>query len=237
MIIWLISFPLTLLPALMGIMFINNGVNYWVTFKSTARWTQVPAVIQHLELIPRSGRTGTHYKVKTEYSYHYSGINYNSKRFDIFPSNWVNNNNPLLVKQVKRSDDIYCFVNPDNPGEAVLIRNLQPDVIGFTALGLLFFIISVYFAISTSSIIFCSKETLDRLKKDYSPRGWFFLFLSVSSVITLLNSFLLHNILGCEIALYFNLAAIFAVLVTCIFLSLKRFRKRRAKKGTERANV
>lgn len=123
---------------LFGTLFLGAGcaVGYFafhmVTVYLHARhWTEVPATIQHVDLQRHRGsKGGTSYKVVCTYAYTFEGHEYTSEQVGIgFGSDnigsWQQSTYHRLRAAHQRHQSVPCFVNPADPAEALLDREIR----------------------------------------------------------------------------------------------------------------
>lgn len=131
------------------------GKPLWLCQQS-ARWVECPAVVIHSELkASRGGKGGPTYRVLISYSYEVDGNRYTSDRYDFFMSRLSSN----LGYNIKRKavDDFpvgkhtTCLVNPINPSEAVICRDIFYRQFIFAIFPVILFIIGIAFLKSAIS--------------------------------------------------------------------------------------
>ena len=109
---------------------------YWnlFTWLNMRHWEEVPAQITSAELDHVHGDDGTTYRALATYKYEYKGQSFTGNRVGIH--NWGSDNlgrwqrdTAQRLKQLRQRGDVHlCFVNPQNPEESVLDRNLRPPI-------------------------------------------------------------------------------------------------------------
>ena len=121
----------------------------------SASWESVPAAVTASQLAEstrynRSGKPS--YTIKIEYRYEYNGKNCTGDRYDFFRSrnryysfgelDMLNivNNHPAGKK-------ITCLVNPENPAESVISRELYYPMLAFGIIPVVLFCIGISIAI------------------------------------------------------------------------------------------
>ncbi len=122
-------------------------------------WVETPATIEHLELQIHDGGEGTTYDVDCRYSYVFSGQTFQGTRVGLAEGSdnigsWQRTTYERLRKHHEglESDPVSCWVNPDNPQEAVLDRELRWGlflfhllfVVVFGGIGLAFALVPVW---------------------------------------------------------------------------------------------
>ncbi len=113
----------------------------WANMRS---WQEVPARLEHVELVTiRSGDSDTK-NVVVEYVYEWQGQRYQGKRVSLHTSNdsigsFHEQTYAELTGYRNRNETFRCYVNPRNPEQAVLYRNMRIEVAGMTlAFGVVF---------------------------------------------------------------------------------------------------
>ena len=104
----------------------------WVKVSS---WREVPAYITHADLEVHSDSDSTTKQVKARYRYHFEGKNYTGTRVSLHRgSDNIGSFQENVYQELEehhRSGEAYrCFVNPDNPGESILIRKIRMEMLG-----------------------------------------------------------------------------------------------------------
>ena len=146
-----------------ALMFIAGGIFlFFVLFYrplsnvyKSASWESVPAVVTASKLAERIGfnrSSKPSYTIKIEYRYEYNGKNCTGDRYDFFRSrnryysfgelDMLNivNNHPAGKK-------ITCLVNPENPDESVISRELYYPALVFVIIPVVLFCIGISIAI------------------------------------------------------------------------------------------
>ncbi len=97
-------------------------------------WEEVPAFIQEVRLETSHDSDGSTYRATARYRYTYGGQEYTGERVAI--GSGSDNLGPFQQKVWRElapyegSDTPFrCFVNPENPSEAVLYRQLRPEML------------------------------------------------------------------------------------------------------------
>ncbi len=133
---------------------VGVGMLGWMAFTLTRcvgmqSWTEVPALILRADLVSKTssssnGGSSTTYKVEAKYEYEYEGKTYTGTRVSIHGgSDNIGSFHQRIHRQLdehRRSETPFrCYVNPENPSEAVLFRSLRVELLGMQALfGLVF---------------------------------------------------------------------------------------------------
>jgi len=122
-------------------------------------WVETPATIEHLELEVHSGQDSTTYRVDCRYSYVFNGQTFQGTRAGLADgSDNIGSWQQTTYERLRRhhegveSDPVSCWVNPDNPQEAVLDRELRWGlllfhllfVVVFGGIGLAFALVPVW---------------------------------------------------------------------------------------------
>jgi hypothetical protein len=100
-------------------------------------WEKTPANIIELDV----KTNGYSYFIETLYKYTYNDEQYQSTRFTLVKSFEEKSVQKALIGQVKSRIPPYCFVNPDNPSESVLLKSLPQSVNLFIPIGMCFMLV------------------------------------------------------------------------------------------------
>ncbi|MFN3713972.1 MAG: DUF3592 domain-containing protein [Alcanivoracaceae bacterium] len=110
----------------------------------SAHWDQVPARLHEVALISSRGSDSTTYRVQVRYDYDYRGRRYQGDRasYDTGSDNIGDDQARLAARleQVHRAGhEVMVWVNPDNPVESLLVRELRWNKLLFgSVFGLIF---------------------------------------------------------------------------------------------------
>jgi hypothetical protein len=119
---------------------------------ASGHWQQTPCRIITAEVGSHSDSDGTTYSIDITYEYQFAGGTYRSSKY-YFSSGSSSgySNKARIVNEYKTAANPVCFVNPDNPSEAVLVR-------GFRA-GLLFALFpAVFLVIGVGGVVLFLKK-------------------------------------------------------------------------------
>jgi hypothetical protein len=101
-------------------------------------WRELPCVVDSSQVVVHSGDDGSTYSVEVVYRYFYDGREYTSNRYDFsVGSTGARKGKEAIVARHPAGTETRCFVNPDQPTEAVLHRGWAQTMF-FGAFGLLF---------------------------------------------------------------------------------------------------
>ncbi|SIS43670.1 Protein of unknown function [Thalassolituus maritimus] len=108
----------------------------------TSGWTQIPATLQRIDIEYHHGDTTT-YSLEGLYSYRVNGLDYSSSRisYDESPDNigdW-HATTESKIRRASASQALTAWVNPDNPSESYLVRDIRWEKIGFMMIFVLVF--------------------------------------------------------------------------------------------------
>ena len=131
----LIALAGTVLLICLGLWLISEAVHPISRWSQTKDWIEVEARINKLELRERSSRYGTNYWIITNYSYDYQGRTFQGTKvgFELYSPS------PSAYKAIKKRPISICYINPANPGDAVLYRGVSIPSIISNVIGALFF--------------------------------------------------------------------------------------------------
>ena len=129
--------------ALVGIFFGAKSVRNFSDAHSMKNWQQVPAKIISAELKEKHSDKSTTFYIDVLYQYLFSGVPYEGSKVNISGGGESGSHYPDLFKKLddcKNSGKNYrCFVNPNNPGQAILNNKLRTvDYAIFPAVAILF---------------------------------------------------------------------------------------------------
>lgn len=115
-----------------------TGLILWslMTWAAMQRWEEMPAMIHTADLVVNRGSDSTSYNVKASYSYEWEGTTYQGDRVAISSSSdnighFHQRAHQELEQHKERKEPFRCYVNPRNPHESVLYRNLRIEILGF----------------------------------------------------------------------------------------------------------
>ncbi|BES72274.1 hypothetical protein RE428_32920 [Marinobacter nanhaiticus D15-8W] len=105
---------------------------------TSAGWQRVPATLEHIELRTHYGDDSTTWSVETRYRYRFNGRDYMGDRagYDTGSDN-IGDYHSNLVYRMKRAGQqgpVNIWVNPNDPAQSLLVRELRCDKLFFTVL-------------------------------------------------------------------------------------------------------
>jgi hypothetical protein len=120
---------------------VGVGVTCWVAslyqrHLAMQSWAEVPATITSAELIThrskgKNGRETVSYEAVAKYDYEVAGRKYSGNRVDLLGQNSTNELEQRAHAETKKHLDNHtpfrCYVNPDDPGESILFRELPGE--------------------------------------------------------------------------------------------------------------
>ena len=108
-----------------GLMFVM-GARPMIQVVRAHSWIETPCHITSSTLEVNSSSDGTTYRVAITYEYEFAGHNYRGDRYDFsFGSSSGRDGKQEAVRSYPAGSDRMCFVNPGEPTESVLNRNLD----------------------------------------------------------------------------------------------------------------
>ncbi|HEY7368599.1 MAG TPA: DUF3592 domain-containing protein [Thermoanaerobaculia bacterium] len=118
------------LPAFLGLFFVvGAAVFYFAFFRpglkvfASRSWPQVPARVISSEVGSHTGDDSTTYSVDVLYEYEFGGRTFRSKRYEFLGgSSSGYDGKAAIVARYPAGSTTVCFVNPEDPTEAVLHR-------------------------------------------------------------------------------------------------------------------
>lgn len=118
-------------------------VNPVIKYSTSASWVETPCVIESSRVRSHDSDDGTTYSVDILYRYEFNGRTYKSNQYDFMGgSSSGYRGKEDVVRQYPRGKKTMCFVNPDDPAEAVLHRGFSPMML-FGLIPLVFLVIGV----------------------------------------------------------------------------------------------
>ena len=108
-------------------------------------WRETPATVLSCNLqVSHSSKGGSSYRVEARYQYEVAGVRHTGDRVSLYSgSDNIGSFQRDLYETLKRAMDrkepTTCWVNPQNPGEAVLSGKLRPEMLLFMQLFVLAF--------------------------------------------------------------------------------------------------
>ena len=122
-------FSIFLLAGL-GFLFVICIRPAWKSLEARS-WVEVPCVIQSSEVGSHRDSDGTTYSVKIRFKYWYDDVEYESDRYQFLKmSSSGRKGKAAIVKKYPPGAETVCFVDPDNPEDAVIYRGL-PSMMWF----------------------------------------------------------------------------------------------------------
>ncbi len=125
-------------------------------------WPAVPCTILDSEVRAHAGDDGDTYSVGVLYTYTFGGREYKSNRYRFLGgSTGAHADKERIVRRLTPLTRTVCYVNPENPAEAVLDRDFSSDYL-FGFVPLLFVVIGLGGIIFTLRGAFASGQSLRR---------------------------------------------------------------------------
>lgn len=126
-----------------GIFMLWMVISTLVEWHQAKQWVENPAYILETDLITRSGsssgsskKTKT-YQVTARYRYTFNNKTYESTKIsvDVRGSDNIGNFHQAIYAELatyrEKDQPFRCYINPDNPAETVLYRNVRWNLLGF----------------------------------------------------------------------------------------------------------
>ena len=133
------------LPFTVGGLFVAflavRSLSGWIEVRD---WVPTPARIVHAELEVNHGDDSTTYEAVARYEYDWDGVRFSGDRVSLhFGSDNIGSFHEEAYSELARhkstGEPFICFVNPDDPADAILYRNLRWGLFGFMAIFALIF--------------------------------------------------------------------------------------------------
>lgn len=124
-------------------LFLNIVPNLF-TWQQMKSWPQVSARLQHAELVIDSSGSSTTYSTNARYLYQYQGKQYTGERVAIMDGSdnigdFQLNLGHELTEAWRKQQPVPAWVNPANPADAVLNRDMHWGMVGFLMIFVLLF--------------------------------------------------------------------------------------------------
>lgn len=175
-----------LLPGLLLSGWYFHGYTRWI---DAMRWDEVPCRIESAELKSSRGSKSTTYRVEAVYHYQYKGKPYRSDRVDFSTgSDNVGDHHRRVYREISahiagppengvaesRSPGpmFRCYVNPDNPEDAVLYRDLRWEMQAFLAVFALTFPAVGAGVVAGGIVSARSRRREDALRNQFPGEPW-----------------------------------------------------------------
>ncbi|MBZ0258153.1 DUF3592 domain-containing protein [bacterium] len=153
------------------------GIEAW-RWSKIQSWEVAPAYIQTVKLDKRSSKDSTTYQILATYTYQYDGETYTSDRVDhskIYDNNFKFHHERYeeLKRAMNFNQKVPCYVNPDDPTQAILYRNLRfSTVAGLLFFGIIFSSSGFGLHVIKQKIIRENKYKI-RANQHYPDKPWF----------------------------------------------------------------
>jgi len=157
-----------------GIWALISIVSTLIDWKSMQSWEPVQAYVLSGGYHSYSGSESTTYKAYGEYTYTYNGREYKSDRVQINnDSDNIGKHQIKLGQKLKRTakqkEPIEAYVNPDNPNDAVINRDIRLEIVGFK---LIFLVAFGGFGLGLLIAIFTIPKEKDSTLPLYKEKPW-----------------------------------------------------------------
>ncbi|HDP34341.1 MAG TPA: DUF3592 domain-containing protein, partial [Candidatus Hydrogenedentes bacterium] len=117
------------------------GLIAWtlMTWMSMQSWKETPAHIEKAELVVNRSSDSATYNVKAQYAYEWNGKTFRGDRVSIHTSNdnigsFHQRTYEELETHRSRNEPFRCYVNPKDPSQAVLYRDMRIELLAFMML-------------------------------------------------------------------------------------------------------
>jgi hypothetical protein len=114
---------------LTGVLFMHGiFARSWLVMRASADWRAVPCVITSSKVQSHSSDDGVTYSVEITYDYEVDGEKFIGTRYNFaFGTSNLRDWRDHAVKAHPRGHKTVCYVNPNDPVDAVLVREMGPD--------------------------------------------------------------------------------------------------------------
>lgn len=124
----LVLFGSIFLIAGLGVIALGPLHTFYLHF-SSSDWARIPVTLEHIEVQTHSGSDSTTYSLDARYHYTFSGQHHIGTRvgYDLGSDNLSDFHQTTArnLKWASSRGQLYAWVNPDNPSEAYLVRDLR----------------------------------------------------------------------------------------------------------------
>jgi hypothetical protein len=161
--------------AAVGAVMFYLAINSIIQSQRAAEWEVVPCTIISVDLETSTGSDSTTYKCVAEYTYEFNGRKMSSDRVS-FSSGSDNigsyqSDCSRSLRMSKKNNTAVCYVNPEDPSEVVLFRDVRRSMVAFKMLFALVFG-GVGFGLIIFSVFGLNKRKDKKFKKDYPDKPW-----------------------------------------------------------------
>ena len=157
-----------------GLLFVTLGgiLCYYFLYRpislvaKSASWSPNAAVVTSSkvdrDISTKPGNTYVTYSIHIDYQYNYQGKTYRGDRYDFFRSKNVYTSERGAVEAIVRrhpvGTKITCLVNPENPAESVISREISYDSFLVGAIPLFFVILGIILLFKSARELFLLKK-------------------------------------------------------------------------------
>ncbi|MGM0600108.1 MAG: DUF3592 domain-containing protein [Candidatus Rifleibacteriota bacterium] len=161
---------------LMGFAFFLWGLSMVNTWHKSQDWDRVPAKIISADMKTHHDSDGNTYSLKGEYKYTYKGKEYIGDRVQLETgsSSAYDEKKQLLNRMqqaIKNETPIEAYVDPDNPEESILFRQISMGMILITGVGLLFTLVGLGL-IASGIFAYRKSKQKDALLEKFPGKPW-----------------------------------------------------------------
>ena len=123
---------------------------FWVPLRrvrDAKSWRKTPCVIVSSSAREDETDSGL-YRLLVTYQYDFAGHHYSSSRYSFSPSSASAGyrGKKRIAERLAPGSATFCYVNPDNPGEAVIERGVTWDMVVWGLFGFVFLAAFLFFA-------------------------------------------------------------------------------------------
>ncbi len=131
---------------LAGLALIGRGIEKFHAYFASGSWPTVPAMVNEAELFHegKHSRDGATTGIRGSFSYEFNGVRHTSKTFDITGGSNKNVADKkaklaILLEAKAQGKALEARVNPANPDQAYIFREITFDMFGYFLIGALSF--------------------------------------------------------------------------------------------------
>lgn len=146
-----------------GIIFYFAFVRAVMQMRDAQNWVETDCVILDSRVESHTDSDGTTYSAEIRYGYTYGGARYESDRYRFFTSSGSRSRAQAIVDRFPAGRETICFVDPQRPHEAVLLRDYSWDML----LGL---IPLIFLIVGLGGIFFTLRSGRSRWRKSAADR-------------------------------------------------------------------
>ncbi|MEM9954848.1 MAG: DUF3592 domain-containing protein [Chloroflexota bacterium] len=138
-----------LIYGVVGLLILSQFGRQAISYLSSTNWQQVPATITSSETETIWETSGERFAGNIVYTYEYDGETYQGDQLNFFGNVYFGNQEDAqqVVQPYSVNMSVLIYVNPNNPEQAVLDRNVTGTVWALIVLGSILTLLSIGLAV------------------------------------------------------------------------------------------